>query len=221
MAITLDAKTEVALTTSPQTIANPTGTTDGDFLLLVAVSNASDTTIIPDATSLSKGNWWYRAVISSGNNMTMLIAMKRFRTGDAAPVIGTGSTGYSFLYRYSGVKSGFWHMQTMLTATTQDAPYVSAEPGMEIVWIGANKRSTPAATCAFNRGTVETDQNANFTTLVSYREAVSTSLNHVRATQSQTGTPTYAGAQAVILSDEAGHVYKGRATAADDTTGVA
>lgn len=221
MAITLDAKTEVALTTNPQTIANPTGTTDGDFLLLVAVSAAADTVVVPDALTLTKGSWWYKSVISSGSNMTMLIAMKRFRTGDAAPVIGTNSTGYAFLYRYSGVKSGFWQMQTMAVATTQDAPYVSAEPGMEIVWIGANKRGTPAATCSFNRGTVETDQNANFITLVSYREAVASSLNHVRATQSQTGTPTYAGAQAVILSDEAGHVYKGRATAADDTTGAA
>jgi hypothetical protein len=217
----LEAKTEVALTTNPQTIAHPTGTADGNWLIWVAAGGVSPSTLVPSAIDRAKYRWTY-ITLGTGSNLALLVAFKQFRTGDVAPSLGTASTGYSFMYRYSGVTSARYITQTPVAATTQDCPYTSAENGEEIVWVGVGRRTgTPAPGVTFDRGTVETNQNANFLTLTSFREALGGAVNMVQATMAQTGTPAYAGSAAFVVSDKGSHVYKGRDTAADDTTGAA
>jgi hypothetical protein len=160
--------------------------------------------------------------LSNANNLTLLVAFKKFSTGDTAPSLTTNSTGYSFMYRYSGVTSVRYINQTPATAATQDCPNTSAESGEEIVWVGCGRRTaTPAPGITLSRGTVQTDQNANFLTLVGYQEALSGAVTGVQATMSQTSTPSYAAAASFVLSDKASYVYKGRDSSSSDTTGAA
>lgn len=218
MALAYQAKTEVALTTNPQTIAHPTGTADGDYLVLVAA--CSTTALALSTIDLAKWRWSAGSVGPS--SLTVLIGIKRFVTSDAAPSLVTNSTGYAAMYRYSGVTTARFLHQVSVTAATQDSPAVSATATEEILWAGVGRRTvTPAPGVTLSRGTLETNQNANFLTLVSYRENLAAGVSMVIATMSQTGTPTFAWCGAVVLSDEASYVYKGRDSAASDTTGAA
>lgn len=220
--VALQGKTEVALTTNPQSITIPTVAIPGDWLVLVATSAVATTTLVPSAADLSKWRWTY---VTNGNssNMSVLVAWKQYFGSDTAPSIGTGSAGYAALYCYSGVGAIRPITQATTVTALQNSPYVSASTGEHILWLGAARRTgTPAPTPTLSRGTLETNQNANFNTLVAYREALASDVNMVQATMANAGSAaTYSQAGALVLSPGASYVYKGRDDSASDTTGAA
>lgn len=230
MAVTYQTKTEVALTTNPQTISYPASTAADDMLILIATSATSATTLAPTALHLSKWRWAYvtNTTALGQTNMSILVGWKRyFGASDDAPSIGTATTGYALMYRYSGVGSVRLLGQSGVAAANQDTPYVSASSGEEVIWYGAQRRTTASPpTTVLSRGTVETNQSvsqtSNFHTLVAYREALGSDINQVQATMSNAGsTANYSQSGAVVLSEGVTHVYKGRDSASNDTTGAA
>lgn len=221
MAISLAAKTELALS-SPTTVTLPSGTTAGDYLVLIAFQNTTSSLSIGAA---DWAKWWTLWRYGTGGSSSCLIGLSRFVTGQTAPVITSTATGSACLYRYTGVGGAVdVSIRAGQNASNQTMPYMSGANGQEIIWIGMGYRgSTPAPTITMDRGTGETNQNSSFTTLRTYRESLSGSVSGVVATMTITNTPTTVQSAAILLTPDTGGawVYKGRDSSSSDTTGAA
>jgi hypothetical protein len=220
VAISLASKTEVALS-SPTTVTNPSGSSAGDLLLLIACQNTSSAITIGTADN---SKWWTRWVRSGSGASSIMIAVSRFATGQTSPVLTSTATGSACLYRYTGVAGPVDVTINAATNTNgQTMPYMSGVSGQEIVWIAAGYRgSTPAPTLSMSRGTTETTQTSSFTTLQTYRESLSGSVTDVTNTLTVTNSTSTAQTAAVLLADSGvAWVYKGRDDSASDSTGAA